>query len=76
MNFWHQFFEPMSQLVNSIPGFQLTNLKFFKYRFVETIPAARSLQNSISLDEFKILKTLPKVLKSNWFSSRRESPAH
>ena len=30
MNFWHQSFEPMSQLVNSIPGFQLTNLKFFK----------------------------------------------
>ena len=32
MNFWHQSFEPMSQLVNSIPGFQLTNLKFFKIK--------------------------------------------
>ena len=72
MNFWHQSFEPMSQLVSSIPGFQLTNLKFFKSRFVETIPAARSLQNSISLDEFKIIETLPKVLKTNWFSSKRE----
>ena len=29
MNFWHHSLEPMSQLVNSIPGFQLTNLKFF-----------------------------------------------
>ena len=62
----------MSQLVNSIPGFQLTNLKFFKERSVETIPAATSLQNSISLDEFKNIETLPKVLKSNWFSSKRE----
>jgi hypothetical protein len=34
----------MSQLVNSIPGFQLTNLKFFKERFVETFPAATNLQ--------------------------------
>ena len=62
----------MSQLVNSIPGFQLTNLKLFQSRFVETIPAATSLQNSISLDEFKTIETLPKVLKSNWFSSERE----
>ena len=44
MNFWHQSFEPMSQLVNSIPGFQLTNLRFLKIRFVETIPAATNLQ--------------------------------
>ena len=28
--------------------------------------------NSISLDEFKNIETLPKVLKSNWFSSKRE----
>ena len=37
----------MSQLVNSIPGFQLTNLRFFKERFVETIPAATNLQSHL-----------------------------
>ena len=49
MNFWHQSFEPMS----SIPGFQLTNLRFLKIRFVETIPAATNLQIHFSLGEFK-----------------------
>ena len=64
-NIRHHSLEPMSQLGNSIPGFQYTT---FLQRLLKQFRTAMIYKSP----SHKPSETFPKVLKSNWFSSKRK----
>ena len=65
INFRHNSLEPMSKLVVSIPGFQLTHLVSSNKVCWNNSSCYKSTNSPSS-------KTFPKVLSANWFSSKRK----